>query len=178
MNWFPLNSIHLSMKFCSALILFLSGFSLHAQDTLAGKEKPAMKIVKGLTLFPIEKQIGYRSNLNKKWFTDFKGGMTYSALPFFVLEINRCRRFVMTQSVNVYSGVGLTFDSYVPGIQCPIGMEVVPLKDVPHLSVIAEVAPKMTFGPTNFLNITFSPHVGLCYYMKEKPMHKKQAKGK
>ena len=136
-----------------------------SQDSL---QPPKIRLYKALALYPLQKQLGYRSNLTRKWFTDFKGGMTFSALPFFVLELNRDCRFVNKENIKVYSGLGLTFDSYVPGIQVPFGMEVVPLEKIPQLSFIAEVKPKMTLGPTNFLNISFSPHVGIAYYFKQK----------
>jgi hypothetical protein len=146
-----------------------------AQDTTSASKiyKPTTKIYKGLVIYPFQKQIGYRSNLTKTWFSDFKGGMTFSALPFFVLEYNRNRRFVNTQKVKVYAGIGVTFDSYVPGIQSPIGIEFIPIQDVARLSIIAEVAPKLTLGPTNFMNISFSPHIGIAYYLREKTLDEK-----
>lgn len=121
----------------------------------------------GLALYPFQKQIGYRGNLNRKWFSDFKGGMTFSALPFFILEYNRNHRFVNKENVKVYSGIGITLDSYVPGIQIPIGMEFIPVAAAGPLSVIVEVKPKISLGPTNFLNFSFSPHLGIAYYLKQ-----------
>lgn len=163
--------------FLSSMILFLS---LKAQDSTVYKNSnfEATKIVKGFVIYPLQKQIGYRSNLTKKWFSDFKGGMTYSALPFFVLEFNRDCRFINTNKVKVYSGIGLTFDSYVPGLQVPLGIEFIPLADVKQLSIIVEAKPKMSLGPTNFLNISFSPHIGVAYYFKEKTYNINNPKSK
>lgn len=159
------------MKLLLTLLLISFSSFYFAQDTLS--HTPALDIKRGLALYPLQKQIGYRSNLTRQWFTDFKGGMTLSAIPFFVLELNRCKRFVNKEQVKVYAGLGLTFDSYIPGMQVPFGIEVVPIKQVNNLTVIAEVKPKMTFGPTNFLNVSFSPHIGLCYYLKTKSSAKK-----
>ncbi len=145
-------------------VMIKGGDSDAAKNTADAK----LKIVKGFAVYPLQKQIGYRSNLTKRWFFDFKGGMTYSALPFFVLEFNRNRRFVNTNKVKVYSGIGITLDSYIPGIQVPLGIEFIPLSDVKQLSITMEAKPKMTFGPTNFLNISFSPHIGVTYYLKTK----------
>lgn len=140
-----------------------------AQDTAGANNAAAeTKITKGFAVYPFEKQLGYRSNLNKKWFTDFKGGMTFSALPFFILELNRNRRFVNTNRVKVYSGIGITLDSYVPGIQVPLGIEFVPIADIKQLTIIAETKPKISLGPTNFLNVSFSPHMGVVYYLRMK----------
>ena len=148
------------------ILIFVVAMNIQAfsQDTLG--QSPNPEIRRGLALYPFQKQIGYRSNLTRQWFTDFKGGMTISALPFLTLELNRCTRFVNKEQVKVYTGFGLTFDSYIPGVQVPIGIEAIPLKQMNQLSVIAEVKPKMTFGPTNFLNVSFSPHIGICYYLK------------
>ncbi len=151
--------------FTCLVVLFIS-LSTRAQDTLP---LPLPKIRKALCLYPIQKQLGYRSNLHQKWFTDFKGGMTFSALPFFTLEINRNKRFVNKEQVKVYTGIGLTFDSFVPGVQVPFGMELVPLEKCQQLSIIAEVKPKMSLGPVNFVNISFSPHIGIAYYFKYPP---------
>ena len=150
------------------LALALLQLSSIAQDSTSSSKPQTIEsiIKKGLTIYPLQKQIGYRSNLTKKWFTDFKGGMTFSALPFFILELNRNRRFVNLDRVKVYSGIGVTLDSYIPGIQVPLGIEFIPLSDVKQLSIIAEVKPKITLGPTNFLNISFSPHIGVAYYFK------------
>ncbi len=156
-----------SISFSLLMIIYLS---LNAQDSTSyvSRKNEVSKITKGFAIYPFQKQIGYRSNLTEKWFSDFKGGMTFSALPFFVLEFNRNYRFVNTNKVKVYTGIGLTFDSYIPGIQLPLGIEFVPLADVKQLSIIVETKPKMTFGPTNFLNISFSPHLGVAYYLKMK----------
>ncbi len=145
--------------------------SISAQDSSSYSisNNAASKIITGFTIYPLQKQIGYRSNLTEKWFSDFKGGMTYSALPFFVLEFNRNRRFVNTNKVKVYTGVGLTLDSYVTGVQVPLGIEFIPLADVNQLSIIIEAKPKISLGPTNFLNFSFSPHIGAAYYFKLKP---------
>jgi hypothetical protein len=147
------------------LLLAVCSFNAFCQDTLTGSN---IKIYKALAFYPLQKQLGYRSNLTKKWFSDFKGGMTFSALPFFVLEYNRNCRFVNANKVKVYSGIGITLDSYVPGLQVPFGIELVPIATVAQLSFIAEVKPKVSFGPSNFLNTSFSPHVGLAYYFKQK----------
>ena len=148
------------------LLFFLIALTGHffGQDSIQiSKENPR----KGLALYPFQKQIGYRSNLNRKWFSDFKGGMTFSALPFFVLEFNRNARFVNKEKVKAYSGIGITLDSYVPGIQVPVGIECIPLEGVGALSIIFEVKPKISLGPTNFLNFSFSPHIGVAYYLKQ-----------
>ncbi len=152
-------------KILLLLCLLAAAGNLFSQDSIAPSRT---RIYKALALYPIQKQLGYRSNLTRKWFTDFKGGMTFSALPFFVLELNRNCRFVNKENVSVYSGIGVTFDSYVPGMQVPFGIEVAPLEKLKQLSVIAEVKPKLSFGPTNFLNISFSPHLGIAYYFKQK----------
>lgn len=152
--------------------------SLNAQDSATFKNAnfEATKIIKGFAIYPLQKQIGYRSNLTKKWFSDFKGGMTYSALPFFVLEFNRNCRFVNNPKVKVYSGIGITFDSYIPGLQVPLGIEFIPLADVKQLSIIVEAKPKISLGPTNFLNISFSPHIGVAYYLKSKTYYINKSK--
>jgi hypothetical protein len=159
------------MKHFFTLLFFFVSLSFIAQDTL--RQSIVSEPRKGLALYPLQKQIGYRSNLYRVWFTDFKGGITISALPFLTLELNRCKRFVRKEQVNVYAGIGVTFDSYIPGVQVPIGIEVIPIKQVNNLTVIAEVKPKMTFGPTNFLNVSFSPHIGICYYLKTSATQKK-----
>ena len=147
------------------LISLLFSFLARAQsDSLAVKQKKTIK--SGFQIYPLQQQIGWRGNLTKKSFWDFKGGLTLSELPFFVLELNYCRRFVNRSNVKVYWGGGITFDSYVPGIQIPFGIEFCPLQTLEQLTIIAEVSPKMSFGPVNFMNIAFSPHTGLCYYMK------------
>ena len=158
----------MKLKLYFFLLFAVLQFTLIAQDTTSANQPKHSEstIKRGFTIYPLQKQIGYRSNLTQKWFTDFKGGMTFSALPFFVLELNRNRRFVNTEKVKVYSGIGVTLDSYVPGIQVPLGIEFIPLCDVKQLSIIVEAKPKMTFGPTNFLNISFSPHIGVAYYFK------------
>lgn len=160
----------MKLKSISFSILMTVYLSLSAQDSTSyiNQKNETSKIIKGFAIYPFQKQIGYRSNLTKKWFSDFKGGMTFSALPFFVLEFNRNYRFVNKNKVKVYTGLGLTFDSYIPGVQVPFGIEFIPLNDVTQLSIIAETKPKITFGPTNFLNISFSPHLGVIYYLKMK----------
>jgi len=148
------------------LLFFLVALTAHffGQDsTQISKDNPR----NGLALYPFQKQIGYRGNLNRKWFSDFKGGMTFSALPFFILEYNLNGRFVNKEKVKVYSGIGITLDSYVPGVQVPIGIEFIPVTEMGPLSVIFEVKPKISLGPTNFLNFSFSPHVGIAYYLKQ-----------
>jgi hypothetical protein len=161
----------MKMKLLFFSVLLVLGLSANAQENPPSNNSQS-EIRKGFAVYPLEKQIGYRSNLTRKWFTDFKGGMTYSALPFFVLELNRNRRFVNTDRVKVYSGLGLTLDSYVPGVQVPLGIEFIPLADVKQLSIIAEAKPKISLGPTNFLNISFSPHIGVAYYLKMKTVSK------
>ncbi len=165
----------MKLTFYTFLCLTVIAMSLKAQDTTSNKNSniTEAKIIKGFVIYPIQKQIGYRSNLTEKWFSDFKGGMTFSALPFFVLEFNRNCRFVNTNKVKVYTGIGVTFDSYIPGLQMPLGIEFIPLADVKQLSIIVEAKPKMSLGPTNFLNISFSPHVGVAYYFKLKPRNTK-----
>lgn len=160
----------MKLKLNSVFCLMIVVLSISAQDTASFKNsnKTESKIIKGFTIYPLQKQIGYRSNLTEIWFSDFKGGVTFSALPFFVLEFNRNRRFVNTEKVKVYAGMGLTLDSYIPGVQMPLGIEFVPLSDVKQLSIIAEAKPKISLGPTNFLNISISPHIGVAYYFKMK----------
>ena len=161
----------MKLKFITLHLLMTAYLSINAQDTASSASvKPTeSKIIKGLVIYPFQKQIGYRSNLTERWFSDFKGGMTFSALPFFVLEFNRNCRFLNAEKVKVYSGIGVTLDSYVPGIQIPLGIEFIPVCDLKQLSIIVEAKPKMTFGPTNFLNVSFSPHLGVAYYFKVKP---------
>ena len=160
----------MKLKWLFLLSLAIAQLSSNAQDTASYKSSNGLdsKFIKGFSVYPLEKQIGYRSNLTRKWFTDFKGGMTFSALPFFVLELNRNYRFVNTNRVKVYTGIGLTLDSYVPGVEVPLGIEFIPLADVKQLSIIAETQPKISLGPTNFLNISFSPHIGVAYYLRAK----------
>jgi len=160
----------MKLKLICFLFEMMVYLSLSAQDSVSYNKAnyEAIKVVKGFTIYPLQKQIGYRSNLTQKWFSDFKGGMTYSALPFFVLEFNRNFRFVNNPKVKVYSGIGITFDSYVPGLQVPLGIEFIPIADVKQLSIIVEAKPKISLGPTNFLNISFSPHLGVAYYLKTK----------
>ncbi|HEU4719113.1 MAG TPA: hypothetical protein VFU15_14815 [Bacteroidia bacterium] len=140
------------------LLLFTAGI-LPAQKDSTGLRK-------ALTLYPLQKQIGYRSNFTRKWFFDFKGGVTYSTLPFFNLEFNAARRMVITGKTAVYCGIGLTLDSYVPGVQVPFGIETHPFSDIAQLGFIAEVSPKMTFGPTNFLNVAMPGHFGVAWYFR------------
>ena len=152
-------------KIIPLLILLALFHKSLAQDTT--KQVP-VRIYRALALYPFEKQLGYRSNLTRKWFSDFKGGMTFSALPFFVLELNRNFRYVNKEKIKVYSGIGITLDSYVPGIQVPLGIELIPFTGLQQLTVIVEVKPKLSVGPTNFVNISLSPHLGLAYYFKQK----------
>jgi hypothetical protein len=123
---------------------------------------------RALCLYPLNQQIAWRGNNYRKFFSDFKVGMTFSTLPFFTLEYNRCRRFIQQDQFSNYLGLGITLDSYVPGVQIPIGFEIVPLQQMPRFSLITELNPKITFGPTNFLNINLNGHIGVAYYFKSR----------
>lgn len=153
-------------KIILALAVSIAVYAKAQESATVTPVASEQKITKGFVIYPFEKQLGYRSNLNKKWFSDFKGGMTFSALPFFTLEFNRNKRFVNTDRVKVYTGIGVTLDSYVPGVQVPFGIEFIPIANVKQLTIIAETKPKISLGPTNFLNISFSPHVGVAYYLR------------
>lgn len=150
------------------LLAFIVSSHINAQTPNDSVAKTPEPIRKALVVYPLEKQLGYRSNLTRQWFTDIRAGLTFSKLPFITFELNRNKRFVNKEKVKVYTGIGLTLDSYIPGMQIPFGIEVIPLHDVKQLSLVAEVAPKVTLGPTNFFNVVFSPHLGVCYYLKTK----------
>jgi hypothetical protein len=123
---------------------------------------------RALTLYPLSSQLGYRSNQQKKMFLDIKAGMTFSTLPFVQLAISGDKRWVNKEAVKMYSGLGITFDSFVPGVQFPIGVEFFPVERIDNLSVIIETNPKITFGPTNFLNTNIQGNIGLAYYFAKR----------
>jgi hypothetical protein len=121
---------------------------------------------RAVSLYPFENKLGYRSNLSKNYFTDIKAGLTFSTLPFLQFELSRNKRFVRKDIFNTYIGVGVTFDSYVPGVQLPIGFEIMPFKQLNNFCIITEVNPKITFGPANFLNTNLQGHLGMAYFFR------------
>jgi hypothetical protein len=124
------------------------------------------KQTRALSLYPLENKLGYRSNLSKNYFTDIKAGLTFSTLPFLQFELSRNKRVIQKDIFNTYIGLGITLDSYVPGVQLPIGFEISPLKQLNNFCVIMEVNPKITFGPTDFLNTNLQGHLGMAYFFR------------
>jgi hypothetical protein len=142
-------------KLAIILILFIA-IKTNAQNGV---------IRNAISFYPLEKQIGWRGNLGKSYFTDVKAGMTISAIPFITFEMSRCKRIKLQPSNALYIGAGLTFDSFVPGAQMPFGFEFIPFTHIDNLSFIVEVSPKVTFGPINFLNTNMNAHIGCAYYL-------------
>ena len=146
---------------CALLLLISVG--AHGQST-----EPDTVYKRGFQIHPFQTQIGFRSNLDKKYFIDFKGGLAFTALPYFTLELNVLKRFVNEKQTKVYWGAGLSIDEFVFGLQFPLGIEFSPIYQNRQLTFIAEVAPRLSYSNSYFANIQLYPHVGVSYYLKAK----------
>lgn len=123
---------------------------------------------RGFQIHPFQQQLGFRSNLDKKVFLDFKGGLAFTALPYLTLELNLCKRFINKPRTKVYWGIGATLDEFIAGIQFPLGIEFSPIDTQRQLTFILELAPRLSYSQSYFVNIQFYPHVGACYYLRNK----------
>lgn len=144
-------------------LLLLSSFKVQSQTTQLDSIYK-----KGFQIHPFQKQIGFRSNLDKKYFIDFKGGLSFTALPYFTLELNFLKRFLNKKQTKVYWGAGLSVDEFIFGFQFPMGIEFSPLSNNRQLTFITELAPRLSYSKSYFVNIQFYPHIGVCYYLKTK----------
>jgi hypothetical protein len=123
--------------------------------------------MRALGIYPLNSKLSYRSNAQKNIFFDTKASISFSTIPYLIAELNLNKRWVKNNLVNFYTGGGLTLDSYVPGLQVPIGIEIFPFTEVPQFSVAAEANPKLTFGPSSFLNTTILGNLGILYYFRK-----------
>lgn len=154
------------MKLLTALLGTITMFfscKLHCQNA---SQDTIYK--RGFQVHPFQRQIGYRSNLDKKHFIDFKGGMAFTAIPYLALELNVLRRSVNKKQTKVYWGTGVSIEDFVIGLQFPIGIEFSPIANYRQLSIITEIAPRLSYSPNYFFNLQFYPHLGVCYYLKTK----------
>ena len=155
------------MKLLTVLLCTLTMFF---SCKLLGQNVPQDTMYKsGFQVHPFQKQIGYRSNLDKKHFIDFKGGMSFTAIPYLTLELNVLRRSVNKKQTKVYWGTGVSLEEFVIGLQFPIGIEFSPIANYRQLTFITEIAPRLSYSKSYFFNLQFYPHIGVCYYLKTKP---------
>jgi len=79
-----------------------------------------------------------------------------------------CKRFVNKPRTKVYWGVGFTVEEFVAGIQFPFGLEFSPVVTQRQLTFMVELAPRLSFSQSYFVNIQFFSHLGACYYLRTK----------
>gem|GEM_PF-1882147 len=143
------------------------------QDTLIAKLiKSKSEFKGGIGLFPMPNKtmIGYRSNIHKNWAFDSKLGYTFSRIPLLNLELNIQHRHVKNEIFNLYSGFGITFDGFTPGVILPLGFELKPFEKYKNIVFVVEASPKLTFSFSSAFNSSLNGNIGIIYF---KPRKKK-----
>lgn len=166
------------MKQLFLLFAFVLTYTCNAEQTYQTNKDTTQTLSDfrgGFSIYPVpnKTRLGFRSNINKKWAFDSKFGYTFTLAPQFNIELNVIRRFKRMDILNFYTGFGATLDGFTPGVNIPIGFELMPFEKHKNLVFVAEASPKITFSFSSAFSSTLNGTIGFIYFRPQKQKNDK-----